>query len=145
MRARDLDGDYPAGQTVHFGAVVADVEDRQGEFVADTFDYLKAQQTAGASFDTIVLDPPAFAKTRASIPAAIHGYKDINLRAMRLLSRNGVLFTASCSFHLSKSLFLEMLHDAAADSGRRISIRAITAQPLDHPEIVTITETGYLK
>jgi 23S rRNA (cytosine1962-C5)-methyltransferase len=96
-------------------------------------------------FDTIVLDPPAFAKTRASLPAAIRGYKDINLRAMRLLSRNGLLFTASCSFHLTKPLFLEMLQTAAADSGRRIAIRAITGQPLDHPEVVTIPETGYLK
>jgi len=113
--------------------------------VADTFDYLRERQTAGDVFDTIVLDPPAFAKTRASLPAAIRGYKDINLRAMRLLSRNGLLFTASCSFHLTKPLFLEMLHDAAADSGRRIAIRAITGQPLDHPEVVTIPETGYLK
>jgi len=113
--------------------------------VADTFDYLRERQTAGDAFDTIVLDPPAFAKTRASLPAAIRGYKDINLRAMRLLSRNGLLFTASCSFHLTKPLFLEMLHDAAADSGRRIAIRAITGQPLDHPEVITIPETGYLK
>jgi 23S rRNA (cytosine1962-C5)-methyltransferase len=113
--------------------------------VADTFDYLRERQTAGEVFDTIVLDPPAFAKTRASLPAAIRGYKDINLRAMRLLSRNGLLFTASCSFHLTKPLFLEMLQTAAADSGRRIAIRAITGQPLDHPEVVTIPETGYLK
>jgi 23S rRNA (cytosine1962-C5)-methyltransferase len=113
--------------------------------VADTFDYLRERQTAGEVFDTIVLDPPAFAKTRASLPSAVRGYKDINLRAMRLLSHNGLLFTASCSFHLTKPLFLEMLHDAAADSGRRIAIRAITGQPLDHPEVVTIPETGYLK
>jgi 23S rRNA (cytosine1962-C5)-methyltransferase len=113
--------------------------------VGDTFDYLRERQTAGDTFDTIVLDPPAFAKTRASLPSAVRGYKDINLRAMRLLSRNGLLFTASCSFHLTKPLFLEMLHAAAADSGRRIAIRAITGQPLDHPEVVTIPETGYLK
>ncbi|HVX38425.1 MAG TPA: class I SAM-dependent rRNA methyltransferase [Gemmatimonadaceae bacterium] len=112
---------------------------------ADTFDFLREQQTAGARFDTIVLDPPAFAKTKASLPAALRGYKDINLRAMKLLSRNGLLFTASCSFHLTKPLFLEMLRDAAADSGRRIAIRAITGQPLDHPEVITVPETGYLK
>jgi 23S rRNA (cytosine1962-C5)-methyltransferase len=112
---------------------------------ADTFDYLREQQTAGAQFDTIVLDPPAFAKTRASLPAAIRGYKDINLRAMRLLSPGGLLFTASCSFHLTKPLFLEMLQAAAADSGRRVALRAITGQPLDHPEVLTIPETGYLK
>lgn len=112
---------------------------------ADTFDFLREQQTAGARFETIVLDPPAFAKTKASLPAALRGYKDINLRAMKLLTRNGLLFTASCSFHLTKPLFLEMLRDAAADSGRRMSIRAITGQPVDHPEVITIPETGYLK
>jgi 23S rRNA (cytosine1962-C5)-methyltransferase len=112
---------------------------------ADTFDYLRERERAGDRFDTIVLDPPAFAKNKPSLPAAIRGYKDINLRAMRLLSRGGLLFTASCSFHLTKPLFLEMLQDAAADSGRRIALRTITAQPLDHPEVVTIPETGYLK
>jgi 23S rRNA (cytosine1962-C5)-methyltransferase len=112
---------------------------------ADTFDYLRERQTARETFDTIVLDPPAFAKTRASLPAALRGYKDINLRAMRLLARHGMLFTASCSFHLSKALFLDMLRDAASDSGRRIALRAITGQALDHPEVVTIPETGYLK
>ncbi len=111
----------------------------------DAFQYLTDRSAAGDRFDTIVLDPPAFAKTRAALPAAIRGYKDINLRALRLLSKNGLLFTASCSFHLTKPLFLEMLQDAAADSGRRVVLRAITAQPVDHPEVVTIPETGYLK
>jgi 23S rRNA (cytosine1962-C5)-methyltransferase len=111
----------------------------------DAFDYLTEQAAAGARFDTIVLDPPAFAKTRASLPAAIRGYKDINLRALRLLSSRGMLFTASCSFHLTKPLFLEMLQDAAADSGRRVTLRTLTTQPLDHPEVMTIPETGYLK
>jgi len=113
---------------------------------ADAFDYLREQHNAGGqSFETIVLDPPAFAKTRASVPAAIRGYKEINLRALRLLTPGGLLFTASCSFHLSKPLFLEMLQSAAADSGRRVALRAMTGQPLDHPEVITIPETGYLK
>lgn len=112
---------------------------------ADTFDYLRERERAGDHYDTIVLDPPAFAKNKASLPAAIRGYKDINLRAMRLLSRGGLLFTASCSFHLTKSLFLEMLQEAAADSGRRVALRTITPQALDHPEVLTIPETGYLK
>ena len=112
---------------------------------ADTFDYLRQLDRAGERFETIVLDPPAFAKTRASIPSAMRGYKDINLRALRLLSPGGLLFTASCSFHLTKSLFLEMLQAAAADSGRRVVLRALTAQPLDHPELLTVPETGYLK
>jgi 23S rRNA (cytosine1962-C5)-methyltransferase len=112
---------------------------------ADAFDYLKERERARDRFDTIVLDPPAFAKTRASVPAAIRGYKEINLRAMRLLTPGGLLFTASCSFHLTKPLFLEMLEDAAADSGRRVVIRELRGQPIDHPEVLTIPETGYLK
>ena len=111
----------------------------------NAFDFLKEKEADGARFDTIVLDPPAFAKTRNSIPAALRGYKDINMRAMRLLSRGGMLFTASCSFHISKSLFLEMLEAAAADSGRRIALREIRGQPLDHPEVLGIPETGYIK
>jgi 23S rRNA (cytosine1962-C5)-methyltransferase len=113
---------------------------------ADAFDYLRERYNdVGQSFETIVLDPPAFAKTRASLPAAVRGYKEINLRALRLLTPGGLLFTASCSFHLTKSLFLEMLQSAAADSGRRVALRAMTGQPLDHPEVITIPETGYLK
>jgi 23S rRNA (cytosine1962-C5)-methyltransferase len=112
---------------------------------ANAFDFLKAKEGARERFDTIVLDPPAFAKNKASLPAALRGYKEINLRAMRLLSAGGLLFTASCSFHLTKPLFLEMLESAAADSGRRLALRELRGQPLDHPEILTIPETGYIK
>lgn len=111
----------------------------------NVFDYLKDAERAGERFDTIVLDPPAFAKSRAALPAAIRGYKEINLRAMRLLRRGGLLFTASCSFHLTKPLFLDMLDAAAADSGRRVALRELRGQPLDHPEVLTIPETGYIK
>jgi 23S rRNA (cytosine1962-C5)-methyltransferase len=113
--------------------------------VADAFDFLRERARAGERFDTIVVDPPAFAKTKASLPAALRGYKEINLSAMKLLARGGLLFTASCSFHLTKALFLDMLREAAADSGRRVALRATTGQPLDHPEILTIPESGYLK
>ncbi|HEY9514321.1 MAG TPA: class I SAM-dependent rRNA methyltransferase [Gemmatimonadaceae bacterium] len=112
---------------------------------ADAFDFLRAEEKAGARYDTIVLDPPAFAKNRASVTGALRGYKDINLRAMRLLSPGGMLYTASCSYHVPKSDFLAMLSEAAADSGRRVILRAITGQPSDHPEVMTIPETGYLK
>ena len=111
----------------------------------NAFDFLREKEEADAQFDTIVLDPPAFAKTRNSVPAALRGYKDINMRAMRLLAPGGMLFTASCSFHLSKALFLDVLEAAAADSGRRIVLREIRGQPVDHPEILTIPETGYIK
>jgi 23S rRNA (cytosine1962-C5)-methyltransferase len=112
---------------------------------ADVFDYLRDVERSRERFDTIVVDPPAFAKTRASVPAALRGYKDVNLRALRVLASGGVLFTASCSFHVGRAEFMEMLRSAAADSGRRVALRAVTGQPLDHPEVLTIPETGYLK
>jgi 23S rRNA (cytosine1962-C5)-methyltransferase len=112
---------------------------------ADAFDFLRERAQAGDRFDTIVLDPPAFAKTRQSLPGALRGYKEVNLRALRLLAPGGMLFTASCSFHMTKPLFLEMLQAAAADSGRRIALREVRGQPLDHPEVLTIPETGYIK
>ena len=112
---------------------------------ADVFEWLREAERSGTRFDTIVVDPPAFAKSRASVRSALRGYKEINLRAMRLLRAGGLLFTASCSYHVSKALFLEMLAAAASDAGRRMALREITGQPLDHPEILTIPETGYLK
>lgn len=116
------------------------------EFVeADVFEWLRAAERRRERFDTIVLDPPAFAKTRDAVPSALRGYKEINLRAMRLLAPGGTLFTASCSYHLTKALFLEVLEGAAADSGRRITLRELRGQPLDHPEILTIPESGYIK
>ncbi|MEP6508984.1 MAG: class I SAM-dependent rRNA methyltransferase [Gemmatimonadales bacterium] len=111
----------------------------------NAFDYLRDRERDQTTFDMIVLDPPAFAKTRGSLPAALRGYKDINLRAMRLLSPGGILYTASCSFHLGRDLFMEMLEAAAADSGRRIMLREIRGQSIDHPEILTVPETGYIK
>lgn len=112
---------------------------------ADVFDYLREVERSRERFDTIVVDPPAFAKSRSSVPAALRGYRDVNLRAMRVLAPGGLLFTASCSFHVGRAAFLAMLQSAAADSGRRLAIRAFTGQPLDHPELLTIPETGYLK
>jgi 23S rRNA (cytosine1962-C5)-methyltransferase len=112
---------------------------------ADAFEFLRAEEARGAQYDTIVLDPPAFAKNRGAIAGAMRGYKEINLRAMRLLAPGGLLYTASCSYHVRKPDFLALLEDAAADSGRRVILRAMTGQPLDHPEVLTVPETGYLK
>lgn len=116
------------------------------EFVeADAFDYLRDAERRGDRYDTIVVDPPAFAKSRASVSGALRGYKDVNLRAMRLLNPGGLLFTASCSHHVTRELFEQMLQAAAADSGRRMALRELRGQPLDHPELLTVAETGYLK
>ena len=112
---------------------------------ANAFDFLRDRERDRTTFDTIVLDPPAFAKNRGALTSALRGYHEINLRAMRLLSPGGILYTASCSYHLTKPLFLEMIERAAADSGRRLALREIIGQPLDHPEILTVPETGYIK
>ena len=113
--------------------------------VADAFEELKRRERARERFETIVVDPPAFAKSKAALADAMRGYHEVNLRAMRLLAPGGTLFTASCSFHLRKPEFLGMLEGAAKDSGRRLVLRALTAQGLDHPELLTVPETGYLK
>lgn len=116
------------------------------EWVAgDAFELLRRYERERRRFDTVVLDPPAFAKSRSALPQAIRGYKEINLRGMRLVNPGGVLLTASCSFHLRRDGFLDMLSDAAGDSGRRLTLTHLLGQGEDHPEILTIPETGYLK
>jgi 23S rRNA (cytosine1962-C5)-methyltransferase len=111
----------------------------------NVFDALRELQEAGASFDTIVLDPPAFAKNRASVPAAARGYKEINLRALKLLTPGGTLVTCTCSHHMTEPLFLDVLRDAASDARRRVQIVERRAQSSDHPILVGVPETYYLK
>ena len=112
---------------------------------ANAFDLLRELERREELFDTIVLDPPAFAKAKQSVPRALAGYKEINLRAMRLVAPGGVLFTCSCSYHVGRAVFLDMLGDAARDAGRRLQLIAITGAGRDHPELVNVPETGYLK
>src|SRR5215510_6877411 len=116
------------------------------EFVAaNVFDLLRDYDDAGERFDTIVLDPPAFAKNRGAVEAALRGYKEINLRALRLSNPGGVLITCSCSYHVGEGLFLETLADAARDAGRAVQIVEKRAQSRDHPILLTVPETHYLK
>ncbi|HLQ58700.1 MAG TPA: class I SAM-dependent rRNA methyltransferase [Gemmatimonadales bacterium] len=112
---------------------------------ANAFDLLRELERRREQFDTIALDPPAFAKTKANLERAVAGYKEVNLRAMRILAPDGVLFTSSCSYHVSRDLFNAMLADAARDSGRRIQLVAATGASADHPELLNVPETGYLK
>lgn len=112
---------------------------------ADVFELLRRYEREQRRFDMVVVDPPAFAKSRRALPQALRGYKEVNLRAMRLLAPGGVLLTASCSFHLGRDQFYRMLEDAAADSGRRLVLTHQLGQGRDHPEVLTIPETGYLK
>ncbi|MEK6687971.1 MAG: class I SAM-dependent methyltransferase, partial [Gemmatimonadota bacterium] len=111
----------------------------------NAFDVLAELDRAGERFDTVVVDPPAFAKSRQAVEAALRGYHEINRRAIRLLAPGGVLVTASCSFHIGRPAFEEMLLGAAQDAGRPLTVLARLAQSEDHPEILTIPETAYLK
>lgn len=112
---------------------------------ANVFDALRELEDAGARFDTIILDPPAFAKNRASVPAAARGYKEINLRALKLLEPGGVLVTCTCSYHMTEPLFLEIISEAAVDARRRVQIVERRTQASDHPILLGVPETLYLK
>jgi 23S rRNA (cytosine1962-C5)-methyltransferase len=112
---------------------------------ANVFDALREMEGVGERFDVIVLDPPAFAKNRASLKAAIRGYKEINLRALKLLNTSGVLVTCTCSYHVSEELFLEILAQAAIDARRRLQIMEKRMQATDHPVLSGMPETYYLK
>ena len=112
---------------------------------ANCFDYLKAADQAGEQFDTIVLDPPAFARHKSSVESALRGYKELNLRALKILSRGGFLITCSCSFHVSEADFLEAIASAALDAHRSVQVTERRTQARDHPILLTMPETHYLK
>ena len=111
----------------------------------NVFDELRRLERAGARYETIVLDPPAFAKNKASIPNALAGYKEINLRAMRLLAPGGYLVTCSCSYNVNEEMFASVIHDASIDSHTPVTIVEKRMQGRDHPVLATVPETYYLK
>ena len=120
--------------------------DRIEFLAADVFDYLTALEKSGRSpYDLIVLDPPAFTKSTATVAAAYRGYKEINLKAMRILPRGGYLATCSCSHFMTDTLFRKMLADAAADAGVRFRLIEARKQAKDHPILSGVEETEYLK
>jgi 23S rRNA (cytosine1962-C5)-methyltransferase len=112
---------------------------------ANVFDELRRLEKAGERYDTIVLDPPAFAKNKASVPNALAGYKEINLRAMRLLSPGGYLVSCSCSYNVLEDMFAEVLHEASVDSHTPVTVVEKRTQGRDHPVLVGAPETHYLK
>jgi 23S rRNA (cytosine1962-C5)-methyltransferase len=112
---------------------------------ANVFDFLREQSARGERYDTIVLDPPAFARNKDSLAGALRGYKEINNRAMRLLSDGGVLVTCSCSHHVSEGMFAEMLAEAARDAGCCLRVLQRRFQAADHPILMAVPETLYLK
>ena len=112
---------------------------------ANAFDLLKDYSASGQRYDTIVLDPPAFSKSKRDLDAALRGYKELNLRALKMLRPGGVLVTCSCSYHVSQGDFLEMLADAARDAHRTLRVVEVRGQAKDHPILLNVQETGYLK
>ena len=114
-------------------------------FEDNVFDALRRLEKSRARYDTIVLDPPAFAKNKASVPNALAGYKEINLRAMRLLEPGGTLVTCSCSYNVNEDMFAAMLHEASVDSHVSVTIVEKRMQGRDHPVLVGVPETHYLK
>jgi 23S rRNA (cytosine1962-C5)-methyltransferase len=112
---------------------------------ANAFDFLSNQIRENVQFDLIILDPPSFTKSKESIDGARRGYKEIHLRALQLLSPDGYLATFSCSHHVSREMFLEMIVDASVDAKRHVRIVKYLSQPLDHPILPHIPETEYLK
>ena len=112
---------------------------------ADVFDVLAGHVSAHRRFDTVVLDPPAFAKSRGSLDAALRGYKEINRRALQLLTSGGVLVTCSCSQHVSEALLLEIVAQASLDTNRKLRVVERRTQSQDHPILLTVPETHYLK
>jgi 23S rRNA (cytosine1962-C5)-methyltransferase len=113
--------------------------------VGNAFDELRGMVRAGERFDAVVLDPPAFARNRAQLDSAYRGYKELNLRALRLLRPGGLLCTCSCSQPVSETMFEEMLRDAAADAGRRVRVLERRGAGPDHPGLLGAAETRYLK
>jgi 23S rRNA (cytosine1962-C5)-methyltransferase len=112
---------------------------------ADAFDLLRDWSDAGTRYDTIVLDPPAFAKTRRAVEGAVRGYRELNLRALKMLRPGGRLVTCSCSHHVSLAEFLETVRAAAGDARRRVRLLEIRGAAADHPVVLNIPETEYLK
>jgi 23S rRNA (cytosine1962-C5)-methyltransferase len=120
---------------------ISNVEFRE----VDVFVVLAAYASARRQFDTVILDPPAFAKSRSQVEDALRGYKEINLRALRLLGPGGILVTCSCSQRVSEATFLELVAEASLDAGRQLRVVERRSQGLDHPILLTVPETHYLK
>jgi 23S rRNA (cytosine1962-C5)-methyltransferase len=143
-----VDSSRPALEVAEQNEQLNRAAHRSGEIEwteANAFDLLKDYATAGRQYDTIVLDPPAFAKTKRAVPTALRGYKELNLRALKMLRPGGILISCCCSFHVSEAEFLEMLGAAAADTGRRIRVLEKRGAGMDHPVLVNVPETAYLK
>jgi 23S rRNA (cytosine1962-C5)-methyltransferase len=128
-------------EQLNAGAFKSEIEWIEG----NAFDLMKDYASAGKEYDTIVLDPPAFAKSKKHLESALRGYKELNLRALKMLRPGGVLITCSCSFAVSEEDFLSVLTEAAQDAHRSVRILEKRTQAMDHPVLLGVPETYYLK
>jgi 23S rRNA (cytosine1962-C5)-methyltransferase len=142
-RVSGVDSSRPALEAADQNAALNRLEIEWIE--ANAFDLLKDYSASGQRYDTIVLDPPAFAKSKRDLDAAMRGYKELNLRALKMLRPGGILVTCSCSYHVSSADFLAMLADAARDARRNLRMIESRGQAKDHPILLNIPETAYLK
>lgn len=126
-------------------ALLNGYEDRAQFVEANAFDFLRQASDRKDSFDVVILDPPAFTKTRQAIEGAVRGYKEINLRALKLVRSGGFLVSCSCSHHVSQDLFLKTIHDAAVDAHRQVRLVEYRSQAKDHPILLASAETQYIK
>ncbi|MDX9827052.1 MAG: class I SAM-dependent rRNA methyltransferase [Spirochaetia bacterium] len=140
-----VDSSHGALAAAARNAALNGVESRFSTVEANAFDYLRSLEKEKAKFDLIILDPPAFAKSRSTVDQAYKGYKEINLRAMRLLNRGGILVSCSCSYWFDEARFETMIEDAAFDCGRRIRLIEARTQDRDHPIVAGYGESKYLK
>jgi 23S rRNA (cytosine1962-C5)-methyltransferase len=124
----------------------AALNSREIEWIeANAFDLLRDYSDSAQQYDTLVLDPPAFAKTRRTLDTAMRGYKELNLRALKMLRPGGILVTCSCSYHVSEADFLATVTAAAIDAHRSVRILERRGQSKDHPTLLGVPETSYLK
>ena len=147
-RVTGVDSSRPALEVADQNAALNRRDPNQPEIEwieANAFDLLKDYSASGQRYDTIVLDPPAFAKSKRDLAAALRGYKELNLRALKMLRPGGVLVTCSCSYHVSQADFIGMLADAAGDAHRSLRLAEVRGQAKDHPILLSVPETSYLK
>jgi 23S rRNA (cytosine1962-C5)-methyltransferase len=142
-RVTGVDSSRPALEVAERNAAL---NERNVEWIeANAFDLLHDYAAAGRQYDTIVLDPPAFAKTKKNLATALRGYKELNLRALKMLRPGGILVTCSCSYHVSQADFLAVIAEAGQDVHRNLRILENRGQAKDHPILLTVPETTYLK
>jgi 23S rRNA (cytosine1962-C5)-methyltransferase len=140
-----VDDSETALSQVRYNAGLNGLDHECSTVKADVFAFLKDEIKAGKKYEYIVLDPPAFVKSRLKIKEALRGYREINTLAMQLLADDGLLVTSSCSYHIEKTVFLDMLRDSARDARRQFRLIDYRSQGRDHPVLLSMPETEYLK